>query len=185
VREGRCHLSGHTRAAAEHLMVSDRQGLMEHTPKRRAFSSSRPRRTGQRHRRVMKNAGRPRDSGRSRHSARYYLTAEFRGEAGAGHARAYCARSFPTSSTRQTSKGDPPPVTGALLRVLWTSATDAGRRHEKQMKRWLEGAVFIGIHRHASFCAKDKQLTRRRRRALHFHRPYKFHEGRCGGSILD
>jgi len=76
---------------------------------------------------------------------------------------------FSTSATR-SPQGRSPPVTGALLRGCGRVChRTAGRRMTSRMKGWLEGAVFIGLHRHAAFCARPSSLTRDVLRHLHPH----------------
>ena len=79
-------------------------------------------------------------------------------------------------------KGDPPPVSGRFyVFVDECHRTQAGDMN-RQMKRWLEGAIFIGFTG-TPLLRKDRRMTRDVF-GTYIH-TYKFHEGVADGVILD
>ncbi len=79
-------------------------------------------------------------------------------------------------------KGEPPPVTGHFYVFVDECHRTQGGDMNKQMKRWLEGAIFIGFTG-TPLLRKDKVMTRDVF-GTYIH-TYKFHEGVADGVILD
>ena len=79
-------------------------------------------------------------------------------------------------------KGPPPPVHGRFYVFVDECHRTQGGDMNKQMKRWLEGAIFIGFTG-TPLLRKDKQMTRDVF-GTYIH-TYKFHEGVADGVILD
>ena len=79
-------------------------------------------------------------------------------------------------------KGDPPPVLGRFYVFVDECHRTQGGGMNRQMKRWLEGAIFIGFTG-TPLLRKDKRLTRDVF-GTYIH-TYKFHEGVADGVILD
>src|SRR5579864_8125632 len=79
-------------------------------------------------------------------------------------------------------KGDPPPVSGRFYVFVDECHRTQGGDMNEQMKRWLEGAIFIGFTG-TPLLRKDKQMTRDVF-GTYIH-TYKFHEGVADGVILD
>ena len=106
--------------------------------------------------------------------------AEFVEKLGATTPRLLCAliHKFDTADL----KGDPPPVSGRFYVFVDECHRTQGGDMNKQMKRWLEGAIFIGFTA-TPLLRKDKQMTRDVF-GTYIH-TYKFHEGVADGVILD
>jgi type I restriction enzyme, R subunit len=79
-------------------------------------------------------------------------------------------------------KGPPPPVQGRFYVFVDECHRTQGGDMNKQMKRWLEGAIFIGFTG-TPLLRKDKQMTQDVF-GTYIH-TYKFHEGVADGVILD
>ena len=79
-------------------------------------------------------------------------------------------------------KGDPPPVSGHFYVFVDECHRTQGGDMNRQMKRWLEGAIFIGFTG-TPLLRKDKRMTRDIF-GTYIH-TYKFHEGVADGVILD
>ena len=79
-------------------------------------------------------------------------------------------------------KGDPPPVSGHFYVFVDECHRTQGGDMNRQMKRWLEGAIFIGFTG-TPLLRKDKRMTRDVF-GTYIH-TYKFHEGVSDGVILD
>ncbi len=79
-------------------------------------------------------------------------------------------------------KGDPPPVSGRFYVFVDECHRTQSGDMNKQMKRWLEGAIFIGFTG-TPLLRKDKKLTRDVF-GTYIH-TYKFQEGVADGVILD
>ncbi|MBA3887797.1 MAG: type I restriction endonuclease subunit R, partial [Acidobacteria bacterium] len=79
-------------------------------------------------------------------------------------------------------KGDPPPVSGRFYVFVDECHRTQGGDMNRQMKRWLTGAIFIGFTG-TPLLRKDKQMTRDVF-GTYIH-TYKFHEGVADGVILD
>jgi type I restriction enzyme R subunit len=79
-------------------------------------------------------------------------------------------------------KGEPPRVSGRFYVFVDECHRTQGGDMNKQMKRWLEGAIFIGFTG-TPLLRRDKQMTRDVF-GTYIH-TYKFHEGVHDGVILD
>ena len=79
-------------------------------------------------------------------------------------------------------QGPPPPVQGRFYVFVDECHRTQGGDMNKQMKRWLEGALFIGFTG-TPLLRKDKPMTRDVF-GTYIH-TYKFHEGVADGVILD
>ena len=126
---------------------------------------------------VMKNAG---VIGAESPSPRITSRAEFVEKLGAATPRLLCAliHKFDPADL----KGEPPPVQGRFYVFVDECHRTQGGDMNKQMKRWLEGAIFIGFTG-TPLLRKDKQMTRDVF-GTYIH-TYKFHEGVADGVILD
>jgi type I restriction enzyme R subunit len=79
-------------------------------------------------------------------------------------------------------KGEPPPVVGRFYVFVDECHRTQGGDMNKQMKRWLGDAIFIGFTG-TPLLRQDKQMTREVF-GTYIH-TYKFHEGVADGVILD
>ena len=126
---------------------------------------------------VMKNAG---VLGSDAASPRITTQAQFVDNLGATIPRLLCAliHKFDVADL----KGDPPPVSGRFYVFVDECHRTQGGDMNRQMKRWLEGAIFIGFTG-TPLLRKDKRMTRDVF-GTYIH-TYKFHEGVADGVILD
>ncbi len=126
---------------------------------------------------VMKNAG---VVGPESPSPRITSRAEFIDKLGASTPRLMCAlvHKFDPADL----KGPPPPVQGRIYVFVDECHRTQGGDMNKQMKRWLEGAIFIGFTA-TPLLRKDRQLTRDVF-GTYIH-TYKLREGVADGVILD
>ncbi len=126
---------------------------------------------------VMKNSG---VVGAESPSPRITSRAEFVDKLGTAMPRLLCAliHKFDTADLA----GEPPPVTGHFYVFVDECHRTQGGNMNKQMKRWLEGAIFIGFTG-TPLLRKDKVMTRDVF-GTYIH-TYKFHEGVADGVILD
>ena len=126
---------------------------------------------------VMKNAG---VIGAESPSPRITSRAEFVEKLGAATPRLLCAliHKFDVDDL----KGEPPQVSGRFYVFVDECHRTQGGDMNKQMKRWLEGAIFIGFTG-TPLLRKDKLMTRDVF-GTYIH-TYKFHEGVADGVILD
>ena len=126
---------------------------------------------------VMKNAG---VIGPDAASPRVTLRAQFVEKLGATMPRLLCAliHKFDVADL----KGDPPPVSGRFYVFVDECHRTQGGDMNRQMKRWLEGAIFIGFTA-TPLLRKDVRMTRDVF-GTYIH-TYKFHEGVADGVILD
>ena len=126
---------------------------------------------------VMKNAG---VIGPESPSPRITSRAEFMQKLGALTPRLLCAliHKFDVADL----KGPPPPVRGRFYVFVDECHRTQGGDMNKQMKRWLEGAIFIGFTG-TPLLRKDKQMTQDVF-GTYIH-TYKFHEGVADSVILD
>lgn len=159
------------------LMVLIAKWLMEHDPEARILVITDRDELDKQIEGVMKNAG---VIGAESPSPRITSRAEFVEKLGAATPRLLCAliHKFDAADL----KGDPPPVTGRFYVFVDECHRTQGGDMNKQMKRWLEGAVFIGFTG-TPLLRKDKQMTRDVF-GTYIH-TYKFHEGVADGVILD
>src|SRR5688500_301551 len=106
--------------------------------------------------------------------------AEFVQKLGAATPRLLCAlvHKFDVADL----KGEPPPVTGRFYVFVDECHRTQRGDMNKQMKRWLEGAIFIGFTG-TPLLRKDKRMTRDVF-GTYIH-TYKFHGGVAGGLIWD
>jgi type I restriction enzyme R subunit len=126
---------------------------------------------------VMKNAG---VIGPESPSPRVTSRAEFVEKLGATTPRLLCAliHKFDVADLQ----GPPPPVRGRFYVFVDECHRTQGGDMNRQMKRWLEGAIFIGFTG-TPLLRKDKLMTRDVF-GTYIH-TYKFHEGVADGVILD
>ena len=126
---------------------------------------------------VMKNAG---VLGPDAASPRITTQAQFVDNLGATIPRLLCAliHKFDVADL----KGDPPPVSGRFYVFVDECHRTQGGDMNRQMKRWLEGAIFTGFTG-TPLLRRDKRMTRDVF-GTYIH-TYKFHEGVADGVILD
>ena len=126
---------------------------------------------------VMKNAG---VIGPDSASPRVTTRAQFVEKLGATTPRLLCAliNKFDVSDL----KGEPPPVWGRFYVFVDECHRTQGGDMNRQMKRWLEGAIFIGFTG-TPLLRRDRRMTRDVF-GVYIH-TYKFHEGVADGVILD
>ena len=126
---------------------------------------------------VMKNAG---VIGLDAASPRITSRGQFVEKLGATMARLLCAliHKFDVADL----KGSPPPVLGRFYVFVDECHRTQGGDMNRQMKRWLEGAIFIGFTG-TPLLREDKRMTRDVF-GTYIH-TYKFHEGVADGVILD
>ena len=159
------------------LMVLIAKWLMEHDPEARILVITDRDELDKQIEGVMKNAG---VIGAESPSPRITSRAEFVEKLGAATPRLLCAliHKFDAADL----KGEPPPVTGRFYVFVDECHRTQGGDMNKQMKRWLEGAVFIGFTG-TPLLRKDKLMTRDVF-GTYIH-TYKFQEGVADGVILD
>ncbi len=126
---------------------------------------------------VMRNAG---VIGPDAASPRITSRAEFVEKLGATMPRLLCAliHKFDAADLR----GSPPPISGRFYVFVDECHRTQGGDMNRQMKRWLEGAVFVGFTG-TPLLRKDRRMTRDVF-GTYIH-TYKFHEGVADGVILD
>jgi type I restriction enzyme R subunit len=126
---------------------------------------------------VMRNAG---VIGDSSPSPRITSRKEFVEKLGATNPRLLCAlvHKFDPADL----KGPPPPVHGRFYVFVDECHRTQGGEMNKQMKRWLEGAIFIGFTG-TPLLRKDRKLTRDVF-GTYIH-TYKFHEAVADKVVLD
>ena len=126
---------------------------------------------------VMKNAG---VIGPDAASPRITSRAQFVEKLGATMPRLLCAliHKFDVADL----KGNPPPVSGRFYVFVDECHRTQGGGMNRQMKRWLKGAIFIGFTG-TPLLRRDKRMTRDVF-GTYIH-TYKFHEGVADGVILD
>lgn len=159
------------------LMVLIAKWLMEHDPEARILVITDRDELDKQIEGVMKNAG---VIGAESPSPRITTRAAFVEKLGAATPRLLCAliHKFDAADL----KGEPPPVTGRFYVFVDECHRTQGGDMNKQMKRWLEGAIFIGFTG-TPLLRKDKLMTRDVF-GTYIH-TYKFHEGVADGVILD
>ena len=126
---------------------------------------------------VMKNAG---VIGTESPSPRITSQAELVERLGAATPRLLCALIHKFDVT--DLKSEPPPVSGRFCVFVDECHRTQGGDMNKQMKRWLAGAIFIGFTG-TPLLRKDKLMTRDVF-GTYIH-TYKFHQGVRDGVILD
>ena len=159
------------------LMVLIAKWLLEHDPEARILVITDRDELDKQIEGVMKNAG---VIGADSPSPRITSRAEFVEKLGAATPRLLCAliHKFDPADL----KGPPPPVQGRFYVFVDECHRTQGGDMNKQMKRWLEGAIFIGFTG-TPLLRKDKQMTRDVF-GTYIH-TYKFHEGVADEVILD
>jgi type I restriction enzyme, R subunit len=159
------------------LMVLLAKWLLEHDPAARVLVVTDRDELDKQIEGVMKNAG---VIGTDSPSPRITSRAEFVGKLGSATPRLLCAliHKFDAADL----KGDPPPLAGRFYVFVDECHRTQGGDMNRQMKRWLAGAIFIGFTG-TPLLRKDKQLTRDVF-GTYIH-TYKFHQGVADGVILD
>jgi len=159
------------------LMVLLAKWLLEHDPEARILVVTDRDELDKQIEGVMKNAG---VIGADSPSPRITSRAEFVQKLGAATPRLLCAlvHKFDPADLN----GPPPPVQGRFYVFVDECHRTQGGDMNKQMKRWLEGAIFIGFTG-TPLLRKDKLMTRDVF-GTYIH-TYKFHEGVADGVILD
>src|SRR2546425_4099630 len=159
------------------LMVLLAKWLLEHDPEARILVVTDRDELDKQIEGVMKNAG---VIGADSPSPRITSRAEFVQKLGAAMPRLLCAlvHKFDPADL----KGDPPPVSGRFYVFVDECHRTQGGDMNKQMKRWLEGAIFVGFTG-TPLLRRDKLMTRDVF-GTYIH-TYKFHEGVADGVILD
>ncbi len=159
------------------LMVLVAKWLLEHDPEARILVITDRDELDKQIEGVMKNAS---VIGTESPSPRITSRAEFVEKLGATTPRLLCAliHKFDAADL----KGEPPPVTGRFYVFVDECHRTQGGDMNKQMKRWLEGAIFVGFTG-TPLLRRDKKMTRDIF-GTYIH-TYKFHEGVADGVILD
>ncbi|MBM4073502.1 MAG: type I restriction endonuclease subunit R, partial [Planctomycetes bacterium] len=159
------------------LMVLIAKWLLEHDPDARILVVTDRDELDKQIEGVMRNA---RVIGAGAPSPRISSRAEFVQKLGAATPRLLCAlvHKFDPADL----KGPPPPVQGRFYVFVDECHRTQGGDMNRQMKRWLEGAIFIGFTG-TPLLRKDKLMTREVF-GTYIH-TYKFHEGVADGVILD
>ncbi len=126
---------------------------------------------------VMRNAG---IIGEDAPSPRITSRAQFAEKLGATTPRLLCAliHKFDTSDL----KGDPPPIHGRFYAFVDECHRTQGGDMNRQMKRWMEDAIFIGFTG-TPLLLKDRKTTREVF-GTYIH-TYKFHEAVADKVVLD
>ena len=159
------------------LMVLIAKWLLEHDPEARILVVTDRDELDKQIEGVMKNAG---VIGADSPSPRITSRAEFVQKLGAATPRLLCALVHKFDPT--DLKGPPPPVQGRFYVFVDECHRTQGGDMNQQMKRWLEGAIFVGFTG-TPLLRKDKETTRDVF-GTYIH-TYKFHEGVADGVILD
>ncbi|HEB93030.1 MAG TPA: type I restriction endonuclease subunit R, partial [Gammaproteobacteria bacterium] len=161
------------------LMVLLAKWLMEHDPDARVLVITDRDELDRQIAGVMQNAGvlgENEDADTVRISSRN----QFVQKLGASSPRLLCAliHKFDTNDL----KGDPPPVHGRFYVFVDECHRTQGGDMNQQMKRWLEGAIFIGFTG-TPLLRKDKKTTREVF-GTYIH-TYKFHQAVADNVVLD
>lgn len=159
------------------LMVLIAKWLLEHDPEARILVITDRDELDKQIEGVMKNAG---VIGAESASPRITSRSEFVEKLKSPTPRLLCAliHKFDVADL----KGDPPPVRGHFYVFVDECHRTQGGDMNKQMKRWLSGAIFIGFTG-TPLLRRDKRMTRDVF-GTYIH-TYKFHEGVADGVILD
>ena len=168
----------HTQGSGKSIvMVLVAKWLLEHDPDARILVITDRDELDKQIEGVMKNAG---VIGAESPPLRITSRAEFVEKLGAATPRLLCAliHKFDVADL----KGEPPPVSGRFYVFVDECHRTQGGDMNKQMKRWLEGAIFIGFTG-TPLLRKNKLMTRDVF-GTYIH-TYKFHEGVADGVILD
>ena len=159
------------------LMVLLAKWLMEHDPDARILVVTDRDELDKQIEGVMKNAG---VIGEEAPFAPYHLAAEFVEKLGATTPRLLCALIHKFDPL--DLKGHPPPIHGRFYVFVDECHRTQGGDMNKQMKRWLQNAIFIGFTG-TPLLRKDKKTTREVF-GTYIH-TYKFHEAVADKVILD
>ena len=178
IREG--GVIWHTQGSGKSiLMVLLAKWLLEHDPEARILIVTDRDELDKQIEGVMKNAG---VIGADSPSPRILNRAEFVAKLGAAAPRLLCAllHKFDPADLR----GEPPPVKGRFYVFVDECHRTQGGDMNKQMKRWLENAIFIGFTG-TPLLKKDAAKLRTQDIFGTYIHTYKFHEGVADGVILD
>ncbi len=159
------------------LMVLIAKWLLEHDPEARILVITDRDELDKQIEGVMKNSG---VIGAESPSPRITSRAEFVEKIGAATPRLLCALIHKFDPAELN--GPPPPVKGRFYVFVDECHRTQGGDMNRQMKRWLAGAIFIGFTG-TPLLRKDKLMTRDVF-GTYIH-TYKFHEGVADGVILD
>ncbi|MCS6284426.1 MAG: type I restriction endonuclease subunit R [Nitrospira sp.] len=161
------------------LMVLLAKWLLEHDPEARILIVTDRDELDKQIEGVMKNAG---VIGENTPSPRILNRAEFVAKLGTAAPRLLCAllHKFDPSDLQ----GPPPPVYGRFYVFVDECHRTQGGDMNRQMKRWLENAIFIGFTG-TPLLKKDAAKLRTRDIFGTYIHTYKFHEGVADGVILD
>jgi type I restriction enzyme, R subunit len=161
------------------LMVLLAKWLLEHDPEARIVVVTDRDELDKQIEGVMKNAG---VIGADSPSPRITSRAEFVAKLGTAAPRLLCAliHKFDPADL----EGNPPPIRGRFYVFVDECHRTQGGDMNKQMKRWLEGAIFIGFTG-TPLLKKDAAKLRTRDIFGTYIHTYKFHEGVADGVILD
>lgn len=168
----------HTQGSGKSIvMVLVAKWLLEHDPDARILVITDRDELDKQIEGVMKNAG---VIGAESPSPRITSRAEFVEKLGSSTPRLLCAliHKFDVADL----KGERPPVSGRFYVFVDECHRTQGGDMNKQMKRWLEGAIFIGFTG-TPLLRKDKLMTQDVF-GTYIH-TYKFHEGVADGVILN
>ncbi|MBZ0249792.1 MAG: type I restriction endonuclease subunit R [Burkholderiales bacterium] len=159
------------------LMVLIAKWLLEHDPEARILIVTDRDELDKQIEGVMRNAG---VIGEGAKSPRITSRAEFVQKLGEPNPRLLCAlvHKFDVADL----KGDPPPVQGHFYVFVDECHRTQGGDMNRQMKRWLDGAIFIGFTG-TPLLRKDKPMTRDVF-GTYIH-TYKFHQAVADGVVLD
>ncbi|HEV7566476.1 MAG TPA: type I restriction endonuclease subunit R [Microbacteriaceae bacterium] len=168
----------HTQGSGKSIvMVLLAKWLLEHDPDARILVITDRDELDKQIEGVMRNAG---VIGPEAPSPRITSRAEFVEKLGAATPRLLCALIHKFDVADLT--GQPPPVNGRFYVFVDECHRTQGGDMNKQMKRWLKDAIFIGFTG-TPLLRKDKLVTREVF-GTYIH-TYKFHEGVADGVILD
>ena len=161
------------------LMVLLAKWLLEHDPEARVLVVTDRDELDKQIEGVMKNAG---VIGQNSPSPRILNRAEFVAKLGAAAPRLLCALIHKFDP--EDLKGEPPHVHGRFYVFVDECHRTQGGDMNKQMKRWLENAIFIGFTG-TPLLKKDAAKLRTQDIFGTYIHTYKFHEGVADGVILD
>ena len=161
------------------LMVLIAKWLLEHDPEARILVVTDRDELDKQIEAVMKNAG---VIGENSPSPRILNRAEFVAKLGATAPRLLCALIHKFDP--EDFKGEPPHVHGRFYVFVDECHRTQGGDMNKQMKRWLENALFIGFTG-TPLLKKDATKLRTQDIFGTYIHTYKFHEGVADGVILD
>jgi type I restriction enzyme, R subunit len=161
------------------LMVLLAKWLLEHDPEARILVVTDRDELDKQIEGVMKNAG---VIGENSPSPRITSRAEFASKLGAAAPRLLCALLHKFDSA--DLKGPPPPVHGRFYVFVDECHRTQGGDMNKQMKRWLADAIFIGFTG-TPLLKKDAAKLRTQDIFGTYIHTYKFHEGVADGVVLD